>query len=304
VGIQDEGRITSSGVPEIPRGAIGIFDSGVGGLSVWKEVDRLLPQEHIIYIADQKHIPYGPRPLDEVRSFAEGIVRFMERVGVKLVIVACNTASAAALYHLRSIFGMPIVGMEPAVKPAALSTKTGKVGVIATPATFQGEPYARLLARYGQGVEVISRACPGLVGIVERGELLSPATLERLHECLDDMVESGMDQIVLGCTHYPFLREAIERVVGEGVRVIDPAPAVAAQAKRVLEREGILEESADRGARLFFTTASDTSVLSRHLLRLLSVSVPVFGLEWVDGELRLRGGDNAKPSRSKGAKAI
>ena len=287
MGSQAEGRIKSSGVPEIPRGAIGIFDSGVGGLSVWKEVDRLLPQEHIIYIADQKHIPYGPRPLEEVRSFAEGIVRFMDRVGVKLVIVACNTASAAALYHLRSVFRMPIVGMEPAVKPAALSTRTGKVGVIATPATFQGEPYARLLARYGQGVEVISRACPGLVQIVERSELLSPSTFRKLHECLDDMVESGMDQIVLGCTHYPFLRQAIEEVVGEGVRVIDPAPAVAAQAKRVLERDGLMREDAGPGARLFFTTGDAPSALSEPLRRLLSVSVPVFRLRWIGGALKL-----------------
>jgi len=279
--------VTSSGVPEIPRGAIGIFDSGVGGLSVWKEVDSLLPQEHIIYIADQAHIPYGPRPLSEVRSFAEGIVRFMEEVGVKLVVVACNTASAAALKHLRATFHMPIVGMEPAVKPAALSTRTGKVGVIATPATFRGEPYARLLARYGQGVEVISRACPGLVQIVERGELHSPATIGRLHDCLDDMVAKGMDQIVLGCTHYPFLRQAIEEVVGEGVRVIDPAPAVAAQTRRVLEREGLMREEGKPGSRLFFTTGDSPSALSGSLRRLLSVSAPVFTLRWLEGTLVL-----------------
>ncbi len=279
--------MTSSGVPEIPRGAIGIFDSGVGGLSVWKEVDSLLPQEHIIYIADQAHIPYGPRPLSEVRSFAEGIVRFMEEVGVKLVVVACNTASAAALKHLRATFHMPIVGMEPAVKPAALSTRTGKVGVIATPATFRGEPYARLLARYGQGVEVISRACPGLVQIVERGEQHSPATIGRLHDCLDDMVAKGMDQIVLGCTHYPFLRRTIEEVVGEGVRVIDPAPAVAAQTRRVLEREGLMREESNPGSRLFFTTGDSPSALSEPLRRLLSVSAPVFTLRWLEGTLVL-----------------
>ncbi len=255
---------------------------------MWKEVDRLLPQEHIIYIADQAHIPYGPRSLEEVRSFAEGIVRFMEQVEVKLVVVACNTASAAALKHLRARFRMPIVGMEPAVKPAALNTRTGKVGVIATPATFQGEPYARLLARYGKGIEVISRACPGLVEIVERGDLRSAATKRKLHECLDDMVSGGMDQIVLGCTHYPFLKEAIEEVVGDGVQVIDPSPAVAAQTKRVLERENLLRPKEEPGERVFLTTAEDPSHLSKHLERLLAIKVRVSRLQWIDGMLTLR----------------
>ncbi len=273
-------RIKANRHPSPPEGAIGIFDSGVGGLSVWREVTKLLPDEHLVYLADQAHIPYGPRPLEEVRGFAEGIVRFFMGIGVKIVVVACNTASAAALNHLREIFDVPIVGMEPAVKPAALHTRTGKVGVIATPATFQGEPYARLLARYARGVDVLAQPCPGLVEQVERGDLDGPGTVTLLHRYLDPLVDSGVDQLVLGCTHYPFLRRAIEEIVGPGVEVIDPAPAVARQVKRVLESVG-RRRFMGPGERLFYTTGPDTSVLAGHLSRLLGVSAPVHRLKWV-----------------------
>ncbi len=270
--------------PPLPEGSIGIFDSGVGGLSVWREVAKLLPNEHLIYLADQAHIPYGPRPLHEVRGFAEGIVRFFAQSGVKLVVVACNTASAAALSHLRETFDIPIVGMEPAVKPATLHTRTGRVGVIATPATFQGEPYARLLARYARGVDVLAQPCPGLVEQVERGDLDGPATMALLHRYLDPLVGAGVDQLVLGCTHYPFLREAIEQVVGPDVEIIDPAPAVARQVVRVLESVG-RRESPGAGGRIFYTTGTDASVLAGHLFRLLGVSAHVCRVEWSGGEI-------------------
>jgi glutamate racemase len=164
---------------------IGIFDSGIGGLSVWREIARQLPHEDTIYFADQIHIPYGPRALQEIRSFAEAITRLLLNRNCKLIVVACNTASAAALRHLRSAFpDVPFVGMEPAVKPAAETTRTGVVGVLATPATFQGELFASVVERFANGVQLIKQVCPGLVEQIEAGRVNTPDTLELLERFL------------------------------------------------------------------------------------------------------------------------
>ena len=153
-------------------GPIGIFDSGVGGLSVFSAVRKLLPNENLIYLADQAHVPYGPRSLTQVRAFSEGINRYLLTQDAKLIVVACNTASAAALHHLRQAFpGAPFVGMEPAVKPAAETTRSGVVGVLATPATFQGELYASVIERFAVGVKVLQDTCPGLVMEIDHGRL-------------------------------------------------------------------------------------------------------------------------------------
>ncbi len=214
---------------------IGIFDSGLGGLSVLREVRRQLPGESLLYFADQARLPYGPRPVEEIRRFAEQITRFLLQREAQVVVVACNTASAAALTHLRRTFPqVPFVGMEPAVKPAAQQTQNRIVGVIATQATCQSEVFASVVDRFARGVTVIPRACPGLVTQVEAGEFDSPSTLQLLHDYLDPMVEAGIDSLVLGCTHFSFLSPAIESIVGPSVRVIDPAPAVARQVGRVL----------------------------------------------------------------------
>jgi glutamate racemase len=216
-------------------GVIGVFDSGVGGLTVWREIVRQLPHEDTLYLADQAHVPYGPRPLAQVREFAEGIARFLLDQGARVIVVACNTASAAALHDLRRTFpDIPFVGMEPAVKPAAERTHNGIVGVIATQATFQGQLFASLVERYADHVRVLTQACPGLVEAVEAGRLEPPDTEALLRQYLAPLLEAGVDQLVLGCTHYPFLRPTIERLVGAGVAVIDPAPAVARQVERVL----------------------------------------------------------------------
>jgi glutamate racemase len=216
-------------------GVIGIFDSGVGGLSVWLELVHQLPHERTIYLADQAHVPYGSRSLSEVRAYSEAITRFLLAEGAKVIVIACNTASAAALHHLRRVFpAIPFVGMEPAVKPAAECTRTGVVGVMATSATFRGELFSSLLERYAGGVKVVTQICPGLVEAVERGALDSPETDYLLQQCLSPLLAAGIDQLVLGCTHYPFLRAAIQRIVGASVTVIDPAPAVARQTGRVL----------------------------------------------------------------------
>ncbi len=218
------------------HGPIGIFDSGVGGLSVLREVRRQHPRETLIFLADQAHVPYGPRSLTEVRTFSEAITRYLLAQGAKMIIVACNTASAAALHALRQVFPtVPFVGMEPAVKPAAEQTQTGVVGVLATPATFQGELYASVVERFAQGVTVLQDTCPGLVNQIEKGELDSPATRAILEQALKPMLARGIDRIVMGCTHYPFVIPLIEAIAGPRVQVIDPAPAIARQVGRLLE---------------------------------------------------------------------
>ncbi len=218
---------------------IGVFDSGVGGLSVAREIRRQLPSCPLVYLADQAHAPYGQRPLAEIRAFAGGIARFLLEQGVQVVVVACNTASAAALHWLRREFpAVPFVGMEPAVKPAAERTRTHHVGVIATAATFQGELFASLVSRYAADVVVHTQVCAQLVPLVEAGELDSPRTRAAVAGYLAPLMAAGIDELVLGCTHYPFLRPLIEEVVGPKVEVIDPAPAVARQVGRVLAQRG------------------------------------------------------------------
>jgi len=218
---------------------VGIFDSGVGGLSVLRAVREFMPEQDILYLADQAHVPYGPRPLLQVREFAEGITRFLLDRGARLIVVACNAASAASLHYLRNTFpGVPFVGMEPAVKPAAEQTRSGVVGVLATPATFQGALYASVLERFARDVTVLQDTCPGLVAEVESGNLEGDAVREILTNALSPMLQAGIDTVVLGCTHYPFVIPLIQEIAGPGVRVIDPAPAIARQTRRLLSQNG------------------------------------------------------------------
>ncbi len=246
---------------------IGIFDSGVGGLSVWREIAAQLPREDTLYFADQIHIPYGPRSLDQIRSFSEAITRYLIDQGCKLIVVACNTASAAALKHLRVTFpDMPFVGMEPAVKPAAEHTRTGVVGVMATPATFQGELFASVVERFANGVKLINQVCPGLVEQVEAGQLNTPDTVAMLDRFLTPIRSGGADTIVLACTHYPFVIEAI-RSLAPGIGVIDPAPAIARQVKRVLSERGLLASSEQIGQHRFITSGGAAAY--REIVRVL-----------------------------------
>jgi glutamate racemase len=258
---------------------IGIFDSGVGGLSVWREIARQLPHEDTIYFADQIHIPYGPRSLQEIRSFSETITRFLLERGCKLIVVACNAASAAALKYLRATFPLvPFVGMEPAVKPAAETTHTGVVGVLATPATFQGELFASVVERFANGVHLVKEVCPGLVQQIEAGRLNTPDTLAMLDWFLRPIREAGADTIVLGCTHYPFVIEAI-RQLAPGVNVIDPAPAVARQVDRVLRTRGWLRTE-DRAGDHRFITSGDLDRYQASLRLLVSIGTPGRHAQW------------------------
>ena len=259
---------------------IGIFDSGIGGLSVWREIARQLPHEDTLYFGDQIHIPYGPRSLEQIRSFSEAITRFLIDRGCKIVVVACNTASAAALTHLRSTFPqMPFVGMEPAVKPAAETTRTGVVGVLATPATFQGELYASVVERFANGVQLIKQTCPGLVQQIEAGELNTTKTRQMLAEFLQPILNAKADTIVLACTHYPFVIDAI-RSLAPDVNVIDPAPAIARQVDRVLKERGLSVDRHRAGTHQFFTSG-DVKDFRRVLQVLTQIDHPADHAQWI-----------------------
>lgn len=214
---------------------IGFFDSGVGGLSILREVAQRLPHEPIVYVADQAWSPYGRLEIEAVRERAFVVTERLLDAGAKLVVVACNSASAAALHPLRARYPQtPFVGLEPAVKPAALRSKSGVVGVLATAATFQGELFATVVDRHASDVEVISCVGDGLAAIVEEDGAGTAGARELLTGYLGPMVDAGMDTLVLGCTHYPFLIADIEAVVGNQVEIIDPSPAVARQVARVV----------------------------------------------------------------------
>jgi glutamate racemase len=271
---------------------IGILDSGVGGLSVLRHVRAQLPAEHLLYFADQANVPYGPRPAEEVCRFCHGITDFFLKRQAKLIVVACNTASAAALGYLRKTFpDVPFVGMEPAVKPGAGQTRNGKVGVLATVGTFKSERYTRLVEQYAREVEVWENPCIGLVQQIEARRLDTPDTEALLRHCLEPMLAAGVDTLVLGCTHYPFVMPLIQQIAGPEVLVIDPAPAVARQTGRVLEKLDLCKEEdltqrredARDAERVRGYTSGDAGVLVAQVGSLLGMSFPVRPVVWQGG---------------------
>ncbi|RPJ23050.1 MAG: glutamate racemase [Chloroflexi bacterium] len=259
---------------------IGIFDSGVGGISVLRAIREQMPEESVIYFGDQGHVPYGPRSMEQIQSFSEAITRFLLDQRAKIIVVACNAASAAALKYLRKKFPeVQFVGMEPAVKPAAERTQTGKVGVLATPATFQGALFASVVERFANGVELLQDTCPGLVQQIELGRLNGEETRKILEAALLPMLEKNIDTVVLGCTHYPFVIPLIQQIVGERVRVIDPAPAVAKQTGRLLEAQGMSNDSEAKGE-VKFHTSGNAQELESMLPILLGESGEVQEVKW------------------------
>jgi glutamate racemase len=266
-------------------GAIGVFDSGVGGLSVWREIVRALPHEDTIYFADQAHVPYGPRDEDEIRGFCDGIARYLLGRGCKALVVACNTASAAALRHLRDTFPeVPVIGMEPAVKPAAALTRSGVVGIMATPATFQGRLFKATAGRHAAGIRLVNQVCVGLAEAVEAGHLDGPGTEALLRRVLAPIIEAGADTVVLACTHYPFVIEPIRRIAGPDVNVIDPAPAIARHLGTVLRQHGLQRAAAIPGRHMFVTTG-EPDAFAAALLRLTGCRAPVEAVRWLSGAL-------------------
>lgn len=226
---------------------IGVFDSGVGGISVLNDLRRLLPAERYVYYSDAGFCPYGGRPQSEITARAAAITEFLLDQGAKLIVVACNTATIAAVEYLRATYAVPFIGMEPAIKPAIEQTRTGVVGVMATGAALAGERFHRLLARQSADARIITQPCPGLVEQVEAGDLAGPRTRELVERYARPLIEAGADTLVLGCTHYPFLRPLIAGIVGAEVALLDTGAAVARQTRRVLEREGLLADRAGPG---------------------------------------------------------
>jgi len=235
---------------------IGVFDSGVGGISVLKHIHTLLPNEDLMYVADSKFAPYGNKTPEFIQERAVWIADFLIAKGAKALVVACNTATAAAVDLLRQKYHLPIIGMEPAVKPAAAASKTGVIGVLATSGTLKSAQFAALLEHYGQQVEVVTQACHGLVECVERGELDSTATQDLLASYVQPLIAAGADTIVLGCTHYPFVRPLIENLVGDDVVLIDTGAAVAKELKRRLEDARLLNAETQIGQVGFWSNST------------------------------------------------
>lgn len=232
---------------------IGVYDSGIGGLSVWRELHRIMPAEDYVYVADTAYCPYGEKPRQIITERGEKITRFLVERGAGLVVVACNTATAAAIGHLRREFDIPFVGMEPAVKSAASLSKSGVIGVLATANTFKGSLYRKTMCRYASDVKVVEKIGYGLVEAIEKREM--PEKL--IEKYVGEMLDEGADVIVLGCTHYNFLREKISRIAGSSAAVINSAPAVALQAQRLVKKFSL---SSAGGTSKFFSTG-DISVL-------------------------------------------
>ena len=233
---------------------IGVFDSGVGGLSVLHEIRRALPAEDLLYVADSGHAPYGDKSQQFIEERSIAISQFLVSRNAKAIVVACNTATGAAIATLRSRFSVPIIAMEPAVKPATANTQSGVIGVLATSRTLVSDNFVQLFARYGGNVQIVGQACPGLVEQVEAGDLSGHKTRLLLERYIAPLLEQKVDIIVLGCTHYPFLAPLIKELAGPKVTVIDSAAAVARELCRRLEVDQLLASQARTGTECFWTS--------------------------------------------------
>ena len=229
----------TSRLTKFPLALIGVFDSGVGGLSILDEALRQLPQHDYIYLADSANAPYGERSSEWIAARSLALCTQLLNEGCDAIVVACNTATAAAIDEMRLRYNLPIIGMEPALKPAAAATKNGIIGVLATTGTLKSAQFAALLESYGRNVEVVTQACVGLVECIERGELNASNTRNLIQQYCAPLLAEGADTIVLGCTHYPFVRDVIAEIVGKEVVLIDTGAAVANQLKHRLELENM-----------------------------------------------------------------
>jgi glutamate racemase len=240
----------------LQKNPIGVFDSGVGGLSVLREIRRELPHENLLYVADSGHAPYGDKSTQLIEARAIAIVEFLVSVHAKAIVVACNTATGAAVKTLRARFSIPIIAMEPAVKPAAAHTKTGVIGVLATSGTIASDNFAKLYTRFGADVKILMQACPGLVEQVEAGDLSGDKTRALIAQYVLPLLAQKADTIVLGCTHYPFLVPLIQEITGPTVAIIDPAAAIARELRRRLASIKQLSPEARAGTERFWTSAA------------------------------------------------
>lgn len=232
---------------------IGIFDSGLGGLTIYNEIHKLLPHENIIYLADSKNAPYGGKSKEQIIEISVKNTEFLLKNNCKLIVVACNTASTNAVKYLREHFEVPIIRVQPAIKPAALNSKTKVVGMLATKGTLESELLFETAQRFASGVKVVERVGEGLVDLIENGKMESPEMTQLLTKYVKPMLKHNIDQLVLGCTHYPFLTEQIREITGEGVQIIDSGEAIARQTRVILDQEGLLNEGSEEGNRVFYS---------------------------------------------------
>lgn len=237
-------------------GSIGVFDSGVGGLSTLKELRRVLPREDLVYFADSRYAPYGDKRAEDVKSRADTIVAFLAAQGAKAIVMACNTATAVAVDDIRATQTVPIIAMEPAVKPAVALTRTGRIAVLATTLTLTSRKFLMLADTYRAQAEVIAQPCPGLVEQVEAGDLHGAATRALVERYVTPLLDRGVDAIVLGCTHYAFLEPVIDDVCGARVHIVDPSPAVARHVRDRLTALDALSAQRDHGCEQFWTSGS------------------------------------------------
>ena len=243
---------------------IGIFDSGTGGMSVYREIRKVLPREKYVYFSDNAHCPYGDKSAEYVRDRGRFITRFLLDKGADVIVIACNTATAAAVSALRAEFpDTPFIGMEPAVKPAALGTRSGVIGVLATAGTLKGSKYLTTKGKFEDNVRIVEAVGRGFVELVEAGQLEGPHTEDVVKASLQPLLDAGADTVVLGCTHYPFLKDVISRIAGGDVRVIDPAPSVARHLVDVMEERNLIRGDAAGEQDIELVSSGDPAPLER-----------------------------------------
>ncbi|MCB0459638.1 MAG: glutamate racemase [Flavobacteriaceae bacterium] len=257
---------------------IGIFDSGVGGLSIWKEIVSLLPNEDTIYLADSKNAPYGEKSKQEIIELCIKNTELLLKKGCKIIVVACNTATTNAIGYLRTNYDVPFIGIEPAIKPAALQTKTGAVGILATKGTLSSELFHETSKKFTEGITVIEQIGEGLVPLIEKGQIESEEMQKLLQKHLQPMLAKHIDYLVLGCSHYPFLLAEIQKITGNNVTIIDSGEAVARQTKAILEKNNLLNNTKHQTSHTIFTNSKNSSI--KKILEILEKDVEVQYLDF------------------------
>ena len=241
--------------------SIGFFDSGIGGITIWESVNRLLPNENTIYLADSNNSPYGTKSHDELINISKENVDFLINKKCKLIVVACNTATTNSINFLRESYDLPFIGIEPAIKPAALNTKTGKIGVLATKGTLGSSLFEKTSNIHGNKVEIIEQHGIGLVELIEKGIYSGSKIDSLLKEYLNPMIENDIDKLVLGCTHYPLIKDSIKKIINESIEIIECSEAVALQTERILIKSNLINSGAEKSKKLFYTNG-DKNVLN------------------------------------------
>ncbi|MBK1629851.1 glutamate racemase [Thiohalocapsa halophila] len=265
-------------MPQRADAPIGVFDSGVGGLTVLADIRRLLPAEDLLYVADSGHAPYGERPNDLIRARAERVTGFLIAQGAKAIVIACNTATGAAAAHLRGRHSLPIIAMEPAVKPAAAGTRSGVVGVLATSGTLKSDKFEALRGRFHGAVEVLTQPCPGLVELIEAGDFRAAALRDLLTKLVLPLLDRGADTLVLGCTHYPLVRGLIQDIAGPGITVTDAGAAVARQVQHRLGEAALLRTGETPGQVRCWTSAAPPETAAALIRRIWGEPIRVRAL--------------------------